>query len=410
MNIRSSFAVATLVIALLCLANVGALGEPLADKPNVLVIAADDMGYADLGCYGGEIRTPHLDALATKGILATQFYVSPTCSPTRAMLLTGTDNHVAGLGNMAEWTGPKQKGKPGYEGHLNDRVVTVATLLRGAGYHTYMAGKWHLGEEPDRWPSARGFERDLCVLDGAGSHWSDMQGLNPAHPKLSVTHNGKKIDELPDGYFSTKNFTDSIKANIEENRNDGKPFFAYLAYQAPHGPLAVPDEWRDKYRSAYDGGYDELRTRRLARQKVLGLVEADTIGFPRLPEFPAWDKLTDEQRSKLARKMELYASMVENMDHHIGRLLKYLEGIGELENTLIVFFSDNGAAGEDIGELIKKLAPQALDWFGKAFDNRFENWGRRGSCVDYGPSWAQVSMVPFRQFKGFLAEGGIRAR
>ncbi|MEE8513329.1 MAG: arylsulfatase [Gammaproteobacteria bacterium] len=408
-NARTSLTVVALAIILICWPSASVLADTPKGKPNVLLVVADDMGYADLGGYGGEIRTPHLDALASRGIRATHFYTSPTCSPTRAMLLTGTDNHIAGLGNMAEWLGPKQKGKPGYEGHLNDRVVTVATLLREAGYHTYMAGKWHLGEKPGMWPAARGFERDLSVLDGAGSHWRDMQGLNPARPKLTITRNGKKISELPEGYFSSKDFTDFIINSIEQHRNDDKPFFAYLAYQAPHGPLAVPDDWRDKYKARYDKGYDELRKERLARQQQLGLVREGAVGFPRLPNIPAWDKLTDEHRRQMARKMELYAAMVENMDHHIGRLLNYLKQIGELDNTLIIFFSDNGAAGEDIAELVKALAPQAKDWFAKTFDNRFENWGRPGSSVDYGPSWAQVSMVPFRQFKGVVAEGGIRA-
>ncbi len=408
-NARTSLTVVALAIILICWPSASVLADTPKGKPNVLLVVADDMGYADLGGYGGEIRTPHLDALASRGIRATHFYTSPTCSPTRAMLLTGTDNHIAGLGNMAEWLGPKQKGKPGYEGHLNDRVVTVATLLREAGYHTYMAGKWHLGEKPGMWPAARGFERDLSVLDGAGSHWRDMQGLNPARPKLTITRNGKKISELPEGYFSSKDFTDFIINSIEEHRNDDKPFFAYLAYQAPHGPLAVPDDWRDKGKARYDKGYDEVRKERLARQQQLGLVREDAVGFPRLPNIPAWDKLTDEHRRQMARKMELYAAMVENMDHHIGRLLNYLKQIGELDNTLIIFFSDNGAAGEDIAELVKALAPQAKDWFAKTFDNRFENWGRPGSSVDYGPSWAQVSMVPFRQFKGVVAEGGIRA-
>ena len=408
-NARTLLTVVALATILICWPSASVLADTPKGKPNVLLVVADDMGYADLGSYGGEIRTPHLDALASRGIRATQFYTSPTCSPTRAMLLTGTDNHIAGLGNMAEWLGPKQKGKPGYEGHLNDRVVTVATLLREAGYHTYMAGKWHLGEKPGMWPAARGFERDLSVLDGAGSHWRDMQGLNPARPKLTITRNGKKISELPEGYFSSKDFTDFIINSIEEHRNDDKPFFAYLAYQAPHGPLAVPDDWRDKGKARYDKGYDEVRKERLARQQQLGLVREDAVGFPRLPNIPAWDELTNEHRQEMARKMELYAAMVENMDHHIGRLLNYLKQIGELDNTLIIFFSDNGAAGEDIAELVKALAPQAKDWFAKTFDNRFENWGRPGSSVDYGPSWAQVSMVPFRQFKGVVAEGGIRA-
>jgi arylsulfatase A-like enzyme len=383
--------------------------DPPQGKPNILLLVADDLGYSDIGCFGGEINTPNIDALAARGLRATSFYVAPSCSPSRSMLLTGTDNHIAGIGNMAEWTGPTQRGQPGYEGYLNTRVVTVATLLREAGYHTYMAGKWHLGEKPDQWPAARGFERDLSLLQGAGSHWSDMLGLLPSEPKVTYTHNGKQVQELPADYYSSKDLTDFIIQSIDEHGRDGQPFFAYLAYQAPHGPLAVPDEGRDKYQGRYDKGYDAVREERLARQKALGIVGKDTVTFPRLPNIPAWSTLTDDQRRLAARKMELYAAMVESMDDQIGRLFNHLKQAGKYDNTLIVFISDNGAAGEDLAELVTKLAPEARDWFDRTFDNRPENWGRPGSAVEYGPPWAQVSSVPFRLFKGVVAEGGIRS-
>lgn len=379
------------------------------DKPNILLIVADDMGYSDLGCFGSEINTPNIDALAARGLRATNFYVAPSCSPSRSMLLTGTDSHVAGIGNMAEWTGPTQRGQPGYEGYLNTRVVTVASLLRDSGYHTYMAGKWHLGEKPEQWPAARGFERDFSLLQGAGSHWSDMLGLLPSEPRVTYTRNGEKVKDLPKDYYSSKGLTDFIMQSIEEKGQDDKPFFAYLAYQAPHGPLAVPDEWRDKYKGRYDKGYDAIRAERLDRQKKLGIVGKDVVTFPRLPNLPAWEKLTDDQRRLAAHKMELYAAMIEYMDAQIGRLVGHLKTAGKYDNTLIVFISDNGAAGEDMAELVTKLAPTAKDWFDKTFDNRPENWGHPGSCVEYGPSWAQVSSVPFRLFKGVVADGGIRA-
>lgn len=378
-------------------------------KPNVVLIVADDLGYSDLGYFGGEINTPNIDALAARGLRTTNFYVAPSCSPTRSMLLSGTDNHIAGIGNMAEWTGPTQRGKPGYEGYLNTRVVTVASLLRDAGYHTYMAGKWHLGEKPEQWPAARGFEQDFTLLQGAGSHWSDMLGLLPAEPKVSYTCNGERVQELPADYYSSKNLTSFIIDCIDEKGRDDKPFFAYLAYQAPHGPLAVPEKWLDKYQGRYDKGYDAIRAERLDRQKKLGIVGNDVVTFPRLPNIPAWEKLTDEQRRQAARKMELYAAMIEFMDDQIGRLIDHLKKSGKYENTLIVFISDNGAAGEDMAELVTKLAPAAKDWFETTFDNRPENWGRPGSCVEYGPAWAQVSSVPLRLYKGVVAEGGIRA-
>ena len=404
------------VTAAVTLAAALAFGPPVSiaadgpqGKPNILLIVADDMGYSDLGCFGGEIRTPNLDALARRGLRATNFYVAPSCSPSRSMLLTGTDNHVAGIGNMAEWTGPTQRGKPGYEGYLNTRVTTIATLLRDGGYHTYMAAKWHLGEKSDQWPAKRGFDRDFALLQGAGSHWPDMLGLLPSEPKVTFTRNGEKVQGLPGDYYSSKYFTDFIIQSIDENGGDGKPFFAYLGYQAPHGPLAVPAEWRDKYKGRYDKGYDAIRAERLDRQKKLGIVGKDVVTFPRLPNIPAWDKLTDEQRRLVARKMELYAAMIEYMDDQIGRLIAHLKKNGKYDNTLIVFLSDNGAAGEDMAELVTKLAPAAKDWFDKTFDNRPENWGRPGSCMEYGPPWAQVSSVPFRLFKGVVAEGGIRA-
>lgn len=409
MPLRASLAAA--IVSIVCLLEPPAClaTNPQNVKPNLLLIVADDMGYSDLGCFGGEIRTPNIDALAARGLRATDFYVAPSCSPTRSMLLTGTDSHIAGIGNMAEWTGPTQRGKPGYEGYLNPRVVTVATLLRDSGYHTYMAGKWHLGERAEHWPAVRGFEREFSLLQGAGSHWADMLGLLPSEPKVSYTRNGEQVAQLPGGYYSSKDLTDFIIRSIDDHAPDGKPFFAYLAYQAPHGPLAVPEDWRDKYRGRYDKGYDAIREERLVRQKELGVIGQDVVGFPRLPSIPAWQALTDEQRRQAARKMELYAAMIEYMDDQIGRLINHLKKTGNYDNTLIVFISDNGAAGEDMAELVTKLAPAAKDWFDKTFDNRSENWGRPRSCMEYGPPWAQVSSVPLRLFKGVEAEGGIRA-
>ena len=383
--------------------------DPPGSSPNILLIVADDMGYSDLGCFGGEIRTPNIDALAAGGLRATHFYVAPSCSPTRSMLLSGTDSHIAGIGNMAEWTGPSQRDQPGYEGVLSTRVVTAATRLRDAGYHTCMAGKWHLGDKPDQWPAARGFTRDFSLLQGAGSHWSDRLGLLPSEPKVIYTRNGKLVKELPSDYYSSKDLTNFIIDSIEEHAQDSKPFFAYLAYQAPHGPLAVPDQWLDRCKGRYDRGYDAIRDERLDRQQTLGIITAQANAFPRLPNIPAWETLTNDQRQLSARKMELYAAMVEYMDDQVGRLISHLKEIDEYDNTLIVFISDNGAAGEDMGELIEKLAPDAKEWFEQTFDNRAENWGLPRSAVEYGPAWAQVSSVPFRLFKGVVAEGGIRA-
>lgn len=384
--------------------------EEAQPRPNILLIVADDLGYSDLGCFGGEIKTPNLDALAARGMRASNFCVSPTCSPTRAMLLTGTDTHVAGLGNMAEWLGPTQKGMPGYEGHLNSRVVTFPSLLSTrAGYFTFMAGKWHLGEDPKSWPAAHGFARDLTMIDGMGSHWEDMKSLSPKQPKVNYSRNGERLDTLPPGYFSSTNFTDFAIQCVDEARTKQQPFFAYVAYQAPHGPLAAPDDWIDRYRGVYDAGYDRVGEERLARQKTLGIVGQQATRAPRPPGVPAWAELSAQQQRESARKMEIYAAMVAHMDDQIGRLISHLKATGQYENTLIIFMSDNGANGEDHAGLLLEFLPQLKPWFETTYDNRFENWGRPGSFIDYGKAWGHVSNVPFREFKGVVAEGGIRS-
>jgi arylsulfatase len=311
---------------------------------------------------------------------------------------------------MAEFLGPEQKGKPGYEGHLSDRVVSVASLLRDAGYHTYMAGKWHLGEEPAQWPAANGFERDLTLMQGGGGNWSDMLYPDPAHPHLTFTRNGKPVDKLPEDYFSSAAYTNFIIDSIDESKNDGRPFFAYLSFQAVHSPFAAPDDWLDKFKGQYDEGYDAVRAKRLARMKEMGIVGKDVTPFPRLPNIPAWDNLTKEQQYLSSRKMEIYAAMLANADYQIGRLLDHLKSIGKLDETVVIFLSDNGAESVELQQLVEKaLSPEAKKWFEANFDMRPENWGKKGSSVDYGPAWAQVGSVPFSYFKSYVAEGGIRS-
>lgn len=364
------------------------------ERPNILLIVADDLGYADMGAFGGEIETPNLDALAQEGVRFTQFMTSVTCSPTRSMMLTGTDNHVAGVGNMAEFMAPNQVGNPGYEGVLNDRVAPIPALLQEAGYNTFMAGKWHLGEEPDEYPAARGFMRDLTLLPGGGSHLEDMWGAT-GEPQL-YTLNGELLSALRPGFHSSVDYTDALISNIEEFRDDGKPFFAYLAYQAPHDPFQPPFDWRDYYSGRYDQGYDATRADRIARMQEIGILAEGSTVFPRLPSIPAWADLTEEERHASARQMELYAGMVSHMDSQIGRLIDYLQATGEYEDTLIFFLSDNGPEGN--------MFP-----VGAAWDNsRIEDWGQAGTFIQYGPAWAQVGAGPFRLFKGYMSEGGIR--
>jgi arylsulfatase A-like enzyme len=374
-------------------------------KSNVLLIVADDLGFCDIGAFGGEIETPNLDTLAKSGIRMSNFHVMPTCSPTRAALLSGTDNHLAGVGSMAETLTSNQRGAPGYEGYLNDRVVCLASLLKDAGYHTYMAGKWHLGWEEDQSPAARGFEKSFVLLHGGASHWDDMLGLTPEDPFGEYRKDGKLVDRLPEGFYSSEFYTDQLIDYINVNRSDDRPFFAYLAYTVPHNPLHAPDQWLEKYRGRYDAGYDALREQRLTRMKALGLIPEETIGYPRVPNVPAWNTLSDREKQISAREMETYAAMVDNMDFHIGRIMDYLKKIGEYDDTLVLFFSDNGASGHGI----KAYPGQDMKWVNRTFNNSLENYGRKGSFVAYGPAWGQVGMTPFRLFKGSVAEGGIRS-
>ena len=380
-----------------------------AGRPNIVIILADDMGYSDLGSFGGEIQTPHIDALAQQGMRFTQFYTHASCSPTRSMLLSGVDTHINGLGNMNEWTAPNQMGVPGYEGYLNDAIVTLPQLLKEAGYHTYMTGKWHMGKAPERIPRARGFERDFSLLDGGGSYW-DMTNLTARSPRSVFTEDGLYLSELPKNYYATKTYTDKMIDFIEADRADGKPFFAYVAHQAPHDPYHLPKEWRRRHVGEYDKGWDAVRRQRLQRQIELGLVAKGTRLSDRLWFVPDSTLLAPAPRALLGMKMELYAGMVENMDYHVGRLVDYLKEIGEYENTIFIVFGDNGAEGTDLFKMIAGTPGTlnalfaAIKW-PKTHPNA---WGEPGSFVGYGPMWAQVSMTPFSQFKGWLAEGGIR--
>jgi arylsulfatase len=374
--------------------------EPPA-RPDVLLIVADDLGYSDLGVLGSEIRTPHLDALARDGLLLTSFLVSPTCSPTRAMLLTGVDTHIAGLGTMDGEAAPNQAGQPGYEGVLSDRVVSVATLLRQAGYHTYLSGKWHLGSDESRAPGAQGFERSFALLPGGASHFADAAPITERGRPDPYREDGRDV-ALPAGFYSTAHFTDKLIEYIRGGLGDGRPFFAYAAYTAPHWPLQLPDADLELYRGAYDDGYDALRERRFQATRRLGLVPETSLVPARTSFAPSWLALPPDDRRRQARVMELHAAMVENLDRHVGRLLQFLRDVGRYENTLVLFFSDNGAEGNPIDRLRTNA-----EWIPKRFDNSLANMGRVGSYVWLGPGWAQAT-TPFRLWKGFPTEGGIR--
>ena len=378
-------------------------------RPNVVLIVTDDMGFADIGSFGGEIATPNIDSLASAGVRFTNFYTHASCSPTRSMLLSGVDTHLNGLGNMSEWIAPNQKGKPGYEGVLNHDVVTLPELLKQSGYHTYMVGKWHMGKDPDKIPAARGFERDFSLLDGGGNYWG-MMNVTANSPRLVFTEDGRYLTSLPDDYYATRTYTDKMIDYIDSNRGDGKPFFAYVAHQAPHDPYHLPRDERNGHVAQYDKGWDALRRERLDRQIELGIMPADTQLSERMWFVPDPTMLAAMPRAILGKKMELYADLVVNLDSHIGRLIDYLKEIGEYDNTIFIVFGDNGAEGTDLFKMIAGT-PGTRDFLWAAINWSQTDphaWGDPGSFVGYGPMWAQVSMTPFSQYKGWMAEGGIR--
>ena len=382
--------------------NAASAADP---RPNILLVVVDDMGWTDLGSFGSEIETPNLDRLAERGVRFNDFHVSVSCSPTRSMLLSGTDNHIAGLGTMGELLAPNQRGKPGYEGHLNDRVVSLAEALKGGGYQTYMAGKWHLGHKPGFTPRGRGFERSFALLFGGASHWDDMSGLIERETPAHYTMDGETLDELPKDHFSSRSFTDFLMDAIRENRGDGKPFLAYLSFPAPHDPLHVPEPWLSKYRGQYDDGYHALKAERAAGAKRLGLVPENAEVPGRHPMEREWDSLSADEQALSARGMEVYAGMMENMDYHFGRVVKLLRDIGEYDNTLIIFFSDNGANpwySEDYPG--NRGSPWA-----ESFDNSIDNIGHPNSNYAYGIGWASAGSGPLDRFKMTVAQGGIRS-
>jgi arylsulfatase len=368
-------------------------------RPNILFILADDMGYSDLGVFGSEIPTPNLDALARSGMLLTDFYAGMTCAPTRAMLMSGTDHHVAGMGVQGRPSRADQRGQPGYEGYLNFRVASLAELMTDAGYNTYMTGKWHLGEEVEHGPRARGFRRSFVSLDGA----AHLNGWDWRGPQAARYRDGEEIVEVGDDFYTTRFYTQRMIEYIEQDRAEGKPFFAYLAYTAPHWPLQAPDESIARFSGRYDSGYEALYQSRFARQKELGLVAADAEPIDAARFRPRWSELSEDDRRFEARRMEIYAAMVSDLDTYVGEVVAYLERIGELDNTFIMFMSDNGAEPSR-----RDLVAPINAHVGKEYDHSLESLGSASSYVMYGSNWASVSATPFFRHKATAFEGGVK--
>lgn len=415
-NLKISF-LTFVASAIIASCSTSLKSDKSCNQPNILIILADDMGYGDIGAFGSEIETPNIDNLAKQGMSFSNFHVGAACAPTRTMLMTGVDNHRAGMGNMLEIQADNQFGKPGYEGHLNDKVVTVATRLKDAGYHTYMAGKWHLGKSSTTIPYAKGFDRSFALMESGADNYVD-QPYSAMYEKVHYFEDDKAVSLPTENYFSTNYYTDKIIDYIGSNQEDGKPFFAYVAYQAVHYPLQAPKEYIDKYNGVYDDGWHELRKARLEKQKELGITsqeailktdyDATTRDYWKIPD---WDALSDEEKTFSARSMQTYAGMLDNMDVNIGRLIAYLKEIGEYENTLIIFMSDNGADPST-----QPFFPGFKPWYEANYDytymedynGDFSKMGQKGTFVDFGPGWAAAANTPNSYYKSFSTEGGLR--
>lgn len=365
-----------------------------AARPNIIVILADDMGFSDLGCYGSEIATPNLDSLAAGGVRFTQFHNTARCCPTRASLMTGLAPHQAGIGHMTrelDSAAAAEAIPAAYQGHINDRCVTLAQMAGSAGYATLMAGKWHLaGKDQADWPLQRGFEKYYGCISGATRYFKPT-GVRIMYSGNTPDPNPASTTDRP--FYTTDAFADHAIGFIgEELRGQKRPFFLYLAFTAPHWPLQAHPEEIVKYRGKYDIGWDRLREQRYRRQIELGLIDPKWKPSPRDPRVPAWDTLDEKRKEDLAMRMTVYAAMIDRLDQNVGKLVAFLKREGQLDNTLIMFLSDNGACAE--GGIFGR---------GNVLDEKERN---ESNDLAVGTGWANASSTPFRLYKHFAHEGG----
>jgi arylsulfatase A-like enzyme len=357
-------------------------------KPNIILIMADDMGYSDIGCFGSEIRTPNLDRLASQGIRFTQFYNASRSCPTRASLLTGLYQHQAGVGDMVG-----NLGYTSYQGFLNEECVTLAEALKYNGYNTYMSGKWHVGGRPEVHPLKRGFDRYFGLIDGAGSYYKPIAYRENMSPVRWMLDNEDFFP--PDtGFYFTDAVGDYALSFLEEETGKEEPFFLYMAFTAPHWPLHALPEDIEKYRGKYMKGWDNLRQERYNRMLELGIIDPSTRLSPRDEASPDWNLLTEDEKEMWDLRMAVYAAMIDRLDQNIGRLISRLESMNELDNTLIIFLADNGGCHENT-----RSQKSFLECKGET--------GTPDSFDAYEIPWANASNTPFRMFKHWVHEGGI---
>jgi len=376
--------------------------EKATGRPNFVLILVDDAGLMDFGAYGGEAATPNIDRLASRGARFTDYHTSPLCSPSRAMLLTGVDNHRTGVATIPEVLPPEHRGRPGYSMHLESGVVTVASRLKASGYRTYMTGKWHLSEGGGHLPGAHGFDRSFALEVSGADNW-EQRPFMPYYNEAPWYEAGKPA-KLPKDFYSSEFIVDRMIDYLEAGKEAGTPFFAYLAFQAIHIPVQAPREFTAKYEGVYDGGWHRLRQARWRKARELGLIPAGAA----LAEMPSrlrdWETLPEEDRRLYAKSMAVNAGMLEAMDHHIGRLIAYLEAKGEFEKTVFIITSDNGPEPSN-----PVAEPGFTVWMRlHGYSRTFETLGEKGSFVFIGPEWASAAASPSALFKFYVGEGGLR--
>jgi len=372
-----------------------------ARPPNIVFVLIDDAGFSDFGAYGGEIATPNIDAIARSGVRFTNFHTASTCEASRVMLHSGVDNHRAGAGTLQVVIANNQKGKPGYEGHLSDQAHSLGQLLRDGGYATYFAGKWNIGNGLERSPGARGWDRYIG-LEQTGADNYEAKVYAPFNLEPVWWEDGRRA-QLPADFFSTRHYVDKMIRYVDEGRAGGKPFFSLISLQAVHSPPQAPQADIEKYLQRYEAGWDRVRAERYQRQVQMGLMPAG-LQLPQAPNRRSWDSLSDAQKRAYAKRMAVYAGMLDNADQHIGRFREHLRKTGELDNTVFIVMSDNGADAYDLANLNLPFKV----WYRLNYALGYDTLGAKGSYVHYGQEWAEVSNTPLALFKGSSAEGGMR--